>query len=116
MGLTTSHGCFSGGYSVFAQWRRAVAASAGIVLDNMDGFGGDVDWPTFQAEPLVVLLNHSDADGSIPSAVCDVLANRLAALLPDIESIFRWPDQQLTQRFIDGLRRAAAAGEDVVFR
>ncbi len=120
MGLDTTHGCWHGAYSAFGRWRTKVAEVAGFPpLDSMEGFGGVTAWEPFQADPLTTLLSHSDCDGTIPSADCGPLADRLAEVLPKMPEgdggghIRDW--RAKTQSFIDGLRRAAAAGEDVEF-
>lgn len=78
-----------------------------------------VRWESLRPDILHVLLNHSDCDGLIEAKYCGPLADRLAELLPLLPQI----DAALhvagprarTQTFIDGLRAAAAAGEDVEF-
>jgi len=74
----------------------------------------------FPVSVIEKLLSHSDCDGSIESADCGPIADRLEELLPffgehsDERSemaFFRGK----TERFIIGLRKAAAAGEDVEF-
>lgn len=78
-----------------------------------------IPWGHFESDPLTVLLNHSDCDGTIPASHCGPLADRLAGLidkLPDDDGgghIGNWREK--TQQFVDGLRAAAAAGEDVEF-
>lgn len=79
-----------------------------------------IPWTHFERDPLEVLLNHSDCDGEIPHDRCELLAARLQELLPLLPDddggghIGNWREK--TQTFIDGLRRAAAAGEPVRFR
>ena len=118
MGLDTTHDCWHGAYSAFHRWRTKLAEVAGLPpLDSMTGFGGSRSWD--ESDPLTKLLSHSDCDGEIASADCDPLADRLTELLPLLPEgdggghIGDWREK--TQRFIDGLRRAAAAGEDVEF-
>jgi len=78
-----------------------------------------LSWSLFKGHPLVPLLNHSDCEGSIASADCGPLADALESLLPKLPQgsggghIGDWREK--TQTFIDGLRRAATAGEDVGF-
>lgn len=119
MGLDTSHGCWHGSYSAFNRWRTKIADLIGIRLDDMRGFGGHVEWPSADTEPLVHLLNHSDCDGSIESQYCAAIADRLESLLPrlpvepDGGHIGYW--RECTQAWIDGLRDADRHGEDVEF-
>lgn len=69
-----------------------------------------------QTIPINVLMGHSDCEGEIPAEMCGPIADALEALL------VRMPPRALydearpaTERFIAGLRRAAAAGEPVEF-
>lgn len=80
------------------------------------------DWAETPHDPLIVLFAHSDCDGVIRPAQAVPLADALEALLPKIEDA---PDSghigarggyiEVTKKFIAGLRKAAAAGEDVDF-
>lgn len=119
MGLDTTHDCWHGAYSAFHRWRVRVAQLIGVDLDEMRGFGGDRSWDTVDS-PLVTLLNHSDCDGEIVVGDCEPIADALEALLPAMANmrdggghIGAWVDK--TQQFIDGLRAALAAGENVEF-
>lgn len=135
MGLDTSHGCWHGAYSAFSRWRNELWKVAGydferdpkktwhlfprlnwsaITEDNLAG-----QWESTPEDPLVVLIAHSDCDGSIYPEQALHLADRLEQLLPllpdepDNGHIGVWQDK--TQKFIDGLRQAAALGEPVKF-
>jgi hypothetical protein len=122
MGLDTTHECWHGAYSAFMRWRRRLAEVA--------GYGDYETWcreqPHFPAtkkdaerDALTVLLNHSDCDGEIATEYCGPLADRLEQLLPLLDGQEDWGHignyREKTQQFIDGLRRAAAAGEVVEF-
>lgn len=78
-----------------------------------------IKWSTLAPSPLHILLNHSDCDGEIKAADCAPIADALEQLLPLLPTedggghIGVWREK--TQAFIDGLRRAAAAGEAVEF-
>lgn len=78
-----------------------------------------IRWDLFASDPLTVLLNHPDCEGEIEAQHCGPLADRLEALLPKIPDgeggghVGNWREK--TKTFIDGLWRAAAAGEDVRF-
>ena len=141
MGLDTSHECWHGSYSSFSRWRDKLAEAAGYTFHPLPGDRGmpssvvlvDLDWggieaiigrhllgkwprmpvrPDGTADPLIVLLAHSDCEGEIQAEFCAPLANRLEALLPllgDEAYIAK------TQTIIGGLRVAAAADEPVQF-
>jgi hypothetical protein len=142
MGLDTSHGCWHGAYSAFTRWRDKVASVAGYalwpVIESPDeygrGYGRDYvmidwghvtaanllgEWDATPADPLLVLIAHSDCDGVIRPQQAGPLADRLAEVLPMLPNeeagghIGHWHTK--TQQFIDGLRTAAEAGEEVVF-
>lgn len=142
MGLDTTHGCWHGAYSAFSRWRDKLAEVAGYaiwsVIDEPDEFGrgygrdtmmidwGHVtdanlmgEWAETPADPLIVLIAHSDCDGVIHPEQAGPLATRLEELrplLPEGEAsghIRNWRDK--TQQFIDGLHEAVKAGEDVEF-
>jgi hypothetical protein len=70
-----------------------------------------------QSVPINVLMAHSDCDGEIPAEVCGSLADALEDLLDRHMPQRGIYDEQrpATERFIRGLRRAAAAGEAVEF-
>ncbi len=78
-----------------------------------------IKWECLKPSPLHELLFHSDCDGEIPAASCGPIADeleKLIPLLPEGEAgghIGIWRDK--TQKFIYGLRRAAAAGEPLGF-
>jgi len=130
MGLNTTHGCWDGPYGGFQRWRQELARAAGYPV-HQPGYPGDayydLPWEMFEDknyqgewdsipgdDPLLFLLVHSDCDGVIHPQHGVHLADRLEQLLPLLdESVRRMREE--TGRFIDGLRKAAAAGEDVEF-
>lgn len=97
------------------------------------------EWESVPEDPLVVLIAHSDCDGILPVPVLLPLADRLEGLLDKFEDYGPpghprpkpdnwndaepWPPQRAhydgyraaTERFITGLRAAAAAGEPIEF-
>ena len=97
-------------------------------LNEYQGFGEPLDdftkavgtrlWP--DGDPLVQLLTHSDCDGSIPWDECYAIAGELEELIPamvrrDRRDGMMSDYEKSTRRFIDGLRDAASAQEDVEF-
>lgn len=136
MGLDTSHDCWHGAYSAFTRWRNILAETAGYEVVVMDGYipqpkivaaaywtdkNFQGEWPDGPPEdPLLILLVHSDCDGVIKAAHAPFLADRLERLLPEIAEDLDGGGhvgfaRETTQKFIDGLRAAADAGEDVDF-
>lgn len=133
MGLDTTHDCWHGPYSMFMRWRqwlnlfvmmdREDSDPAAREIRNMGATHEAIEraWDegqyADQSVPINVLMNHSDCDGEIPAEVCGPLADALESLMER-----RMPERAIydemrpaTQRFIAGLRRAASAGEPVVF-
>lgn len=136
MGLDTSHDCWHGAYSAFMRWRNAVAEAAGYTFSRGDrgylyvdqvnwdaieekNYSGE--WDRIPEDPLIILIAHSDCDGEIKPEHAGLLADRLEQLLPKMPDddgtghISRYGWRGTTQRFIDGLREAAALGEPVDF-
>jgi hypothetical protein len=69
-----------------------------------------------QLIPINVLMNHSDCDGEIAAEVCGPLADALEALVKHMPQRGIYDEKRpATERFINGLRKAAAAGESVKF-
>jgi hypothetical protein len=139
MGLDTTHEAWHGAYSAFTRWRNQVATAAGYEVakigdPNDYGYRPETalidwghitqahvagEWDATPADPLLVLIVHSDCDGVIHPAQAGPLADRLEELLPLLPEgdggghIGDW--QGKTRRFIDGLRLAVASGEDLEF-
>jgi len=139
MGLDTSHNAWSGAYSAFHTWQKMIADAAGLPpLVLMEGFYRplygrgcssppmeDLDellpikWDCLKPSPLHELLCHSDCEGEIPADHCAAIADALEAVIPKL------PEKDVgghignvrkkTQRFVDGLRAAAEAGEPLDF-
>jgi hypothetical protein len=78
-----------------------------------------IKWSALRPDPLHALLYHSDCDGELSCADCGPIADRLEELIPLLPvgdsggHIGDYRDK--TQTFIDGLRRAVEAGENVGF-
>jgi hypothetical protein len=142
MGLWVSHDCWIGAYSAFTRWRNELARAAGYEIrdptdeEKAEGFYSpsvDLHWEAFKPEnyqgewdtvpgddPLLYLIVHSDCDGVIHPEQAVHIARRLESLLPlldDKEAIghIRPSMRVKTQAFIDGLKAAVKAGEDVEF-
>lgn len=137
MGLHTTHDCWHGSYSAFAEWRNCIAELAGYRLKQVDICDGtvtcnvDIDWEHITdanvlgqweftpVDPLLVLLVHSDCEGFIYSEQTTPLADALEALLPAIpDGEEGYPTdfwRNRTTGFVDGLRKAAITGEPVGF-
>jgi len=118
MGLDVSHDCYSGTCTSFHYWRKRLAAAAGIDLNAMRGFGGEVAWESLAPDVLHVLLNHADNEGEIEVEHLLPLAARLDELGPLITSDDDTRVDHLrtrARRFADGLRLAASRGERVEF-
>ncbi len=133
MGLDTSHNCWHGAHSAFTRWRHKLAEVAGYQVARLEGqihdtvlidWGHIVDknyfgeWDEAPHDPLILLIAHSDCEGVLHPKHAALLANRLEELLLLIEGdggghIGNYREK--TQQFIDGLRDAAAKGEDVDF-
>ena len=120
MGLDTSHDCWHGPYSSFNDWRRQVASAAGFDFDGLDD--SKYEWCNFlgmwrnePADPIEVLLVHSDCDGYLFQHVAERIADRLEELLPALRGLDDFFAGPRTERFIAGLRRAVDEDEVVVF-
>lgn len=152
MSLRVTHGCFQGSYSTFAEWRNTIATVCGYNLQEVGMFiGGSLvttmapalnwnrlpketeygEWRKTPADPLIVLLAHSDCEGVIHPEQGIALANRLEQIIDrlpeqyiqeptgefwfDLNPIRGTNYKGITRIFIDGLRLAASGGEDVEF-
>lgn len=136
MGLDTSHEAWHGAYSAFSRWRNKLAEVAGYEIAKIDGqYGlretilidwGHIaeknyygEWDETPADPLILLIAHSDCDGVIHPEHARLLADRLEELihlLPDEDVLGHIGNyRSKTRQFVDGLRSAAAQGEDVDF-
>jgi hypothetical protein len=75
------------------------------------------EWQKLPEDPLLILLVHSDCDGRIKAEHCAPLADALEPLVPKLAGSAeeRQTDAGAAKAFIDGLRAASAAGEDVEF-
>lgn len=132
MGLDVSHDAWSGAYSSFYRWRMGVVRAAGYeIAPDPDRGGREMpkvwlddsfttanymgEWDRLPEDPLLVLLIHSDCDGIIPANATRWLAARLEGLLPAFPEDDDDALRTKTERFIAGLREAAADDEDMEF-
>lgn len=139
MGLDTSHDCWHGAYSAFGRWRAHLAITAGYKLAEYEVSPdwryqlAELPWEMFRQEnyqgdwsngpavedPLLYLIVHSDIEGVIHPEEGRHLAARLEQIMPLLDESGGGPQIRsmtaTTRQFIDGLRRAALAGEDVEF-
>ena len=135
MGLDTTHNCWHGSYGAFSRWRNALAEAAGYMVGTLKETGRAtvlIDWGHLRedfellgmweqppADPLLVLIAHSDCEGFIYVRDLEALARRMEELLPllgdkdVVGHIGLYRDA--TERFISGLRLASERGEDVQF-
>ena len=134
MGLDTSHGCWSGPYSAFNRWREFISycemkarGERGDEAAKIISHGGHTNEAYTkaltdghyddQSVPINVLLAHPDCEGDIPAEMCGPIADALAAHAERFMPPRALYDEKrpATERFIAGLREAAAAGEAVEF-
>jgi hypothetical protein len=146
MGLDVSHDCWHGSYGSFNIFRVEIAKAVGIPLELMEGFYESsridrlitskstlsdaeyiemyvtrwlpIKWEILKPDPLHILLNHSDCDGTIEIDDQIFIAERLEAiadLLPGGDSQYRWNMQEKAKQFALGLRDAHMCNEVVEF-
>lgn len=115
MGLDTSHDCWHGSYSWFAEWRQAVANAANASylppadLPNRVFYG----WWDDEPEDIInVLMWHSDCEGYIFPQHAEKLARRLLDVAPAMPE--GWMRDK-TYAFAAGLLKAADAWQIVEF-
>lgn len=130
MGLDVSHDAWRGAYSAFGRWRTGIARALGwpflgdyyVVPDGGPQVTDETCegiWSTEPEDAIYYLMNHSDCDGYIEPEHAGKLADRLTEILPLLPNgdggghLGDWREK--TQRFIDGCRAAAAAGERLEF-
>jgi hypothetical protein len=79
-----------------------------------------IQWECLKPDILHELLYVNGFNSAIPAERCSALADRLLQLLPKMPEGDGAPRSRnwraTTRTFIDGLRRAAAAGEALTFR
>lgn len=93
-------------YSGFNEFRERLREQAQYSWKDMqENINGDI---------LHVFLWYSDCDGSIESSKCDSLADRLVGLVDSWDHDDE--DRYQAMLLIQGLRSAAANGDDLQFR
>ena len=139
MGLSTTHDAFRGAYSAFNRFRKKVADAIGGSFAPHDNpeldpkywywWAGEGEKNPFgyskETHPgLYEFFMHEDCEGEISPEKCILVADELEALLPNIARIddgggghieYAGGYVAVTKRFIAGCRRAAAAGEPLIF-
>ena len=137
MGLDCTHGAFSGAYSSFNRFRKALARAAGGAwpphapgaLFEGKPLGAD-DWcwddevvPPEHHAGLLAIMEHSDCDGDLSPDQCRAVSGFLRWAAPRMEAPTNGHLERagstmgdVAIRFADGCDRAAAAGEPLEFR
>ena len=98
--------------------KPAYGAESRPFLSNLDD-RLPISWDCLKPSPLYELLYHSDCDGEIAFHHCESIADALESLIPLLPdeyvggNIGNWREK--TQKFVDGLRTAALAGEPLRF-
>lgn len=129
--MEITHGCFAGSEELFNKFRLRLALAAGItdcrsialtmrfqlVFTEAHRHG---IWDQIPVkEPLLILLVHHEREGVIQPEEGTVLADRMVDLLDNIGELFQEEAGEIKQQvifFVRGLRVAAAAEEEVLFK
>lgn len=141
MGLSISHGTFDGSYGAFDRFRAEIARVTGVfwpphkeknqidkatglpmILDDNKWYWPDEGYHSSTHPGLQKFFNHSDGEGRMSPKTAATLADELEALLPLISEggeghiEYQGGYRKVTERFIQGCRRAAAAKEWLIFQ
>jgi len=118
MGLTIHPNVFGNvPYGIFHDWRVAIANALDLPpLKEMEGFSehrGAVTkkWDSLPYNPLFLLLNHSDCDGELRWEDGEAITGELEKNLPKLPQ--EW--HEMTEKFINGYRRAAEKKKNLIF-
>lgn len=114
MGLNCSHGAWDGAYSSFMRFREDVAATIGMNIDNMIGFGGLQKFD--ETNDLTPFLSHSDCHGVLTPDECIRTARGLGAILDELPSEGPGNSKERAIQFAKGCALAAANNEDLEFK
>ncbi|HZZ77145.1 MAG TPA: hypothetical protein VFE62_01420 [Gemmataceae bacterium] len=112
MGIDFSHGNAHWSYSGFHAFRKRLASTLGLDLDDMKGFGGDRSWEDV-TDHIKELLDHSDCDGELSPEACIRIAPRLR------DMVTPWADDDYDKinamNLADGMELAAAQNNPLMF-
>ena len=112
MGLDFNHCDAHWAYGGFSRFRKRLAQSIGINLDDMQGYGGNLSWDKI-IDPIKDFLYHSDCDGELTPKQCQVVAPRLRELIAG------WPDddydKKQAEELINGMEEAIISDEPLEF-
>lgn len=105
MGLDFTHCEAHCSYSDFYDFRKRLAASIGMNLDDMEGFGGEIPFKNYQ-DDIIPLLEQPDSDSYLSPDVCQTVAARLR------QFIHNWPDDDIDKMnalyLAEGMETSAA--------
>ncbi len=88
MGLDFTHCEAHWSYSDFHDFRKRLAASIGMNLDDMEGFGGEIPYKNYH-DDIIPLLEQPDSDSYLSPDICQTVAVRLRQLIRN------WPDDDI---------------------
>jgi hypothetical protein len=102
MGVTISHGAYSGSCGYFNLWRKEIARHIGMNLFEMDGYKGKESWIKWESHPLCPLLRHSDNSGELSLRDLKMTLAGLEEIKDKVDYVFK----HTTEDFIDGCKKA----------
>ena len=117
MGIAFSHGEASWSYSGFHRFRKRIAESININLEEMEGFTKNgKSWGTVN-DDIKLLLNHSDCDGILTIFECEKIIPRLSQIINiwgNKEDFYDY-DKDRGIMLIEGMKKAIAENTDLRF-
>jgi hypothetical protein len=116
MGLDFNNNDAHWSYGGFNSFRRKVASSIGINLDEMYGFQGSNPWETVN-DDVKIFLDHSDCDGVLTPEECAKVWPRLQ------EIIGKWDKGDFSNQYdifqsellIAGMKNSVESNENLEF-
>ena len=81
MGVSFNVGESSWSYGGFDIFRHRLAKTIGFPLDQMEGFGGTIPWDQNHPDPITLLLQQPDNDGTLLPIECQKIAPRLREIV-----------------------------------